>query len=93
MGIIKSSGYKGYLPIETLGEGDPKTKVIALLAKLKKAMMRRRPKLESRLANRYHRAMRLLAMFSLLTLVPLFGQKPADEAGLLREVSRELILG
>ena len=36
--IIKSSGYKGYLPIETLGEGDPKTKVTALLAKLKKAM-------------------------------------------------------
>lgn len=24
--IIKSSGYKGYLPIETLGEGDPKRK-------------------------------------------------------------------
>jgi sugar phosphate isomerase/epimerase len=36
--IIKSSGYKGYLPIETLGEGDPKTKVTALLAKLKKAL-------------------------------------------------------
>jgi sugar phosphate isomerase/epimerase len=36
--IIKSSGYKGYLPIETLGEGDPKTKVTELLAKLKKAM-------------------------------------------------------
>jgi sugar phosphate isomerase/epimerase len=39
MGIIKSSGYKGYLPIETLGEGDPKIKVTALLAKLQKAMM------------------------------------------------------
>jgi sugar phosphate isomerase/epimerase len=36
--IIKSSGYKGYLPIETLGEGDPKTKVTELLARLKKAM-------------------------------------------------------
>ena len=36
--IIKSFGYKGYLPIETLGEGDPKTKVRELLAKLKKAM-------------------------------------------------------
>ena len=36
--IIKSSGYKGYLPIETLGEGDPKTKARELLAKLKKAM-------------------------------------------------------
>ena len=39
MGIIKSSGYKGYLPIETLGEGDPKTKVNTLFAKLKKAVM------------------------------------------------------
>ncbi len=36
--IIKSSGYKGYLPIETLGEGDPKTKVNTLLAKLQKAI-------------------------------------------------------
>ena len=39
MGIIKSSGYKGYLPIETLGAGDPKTKITTLHAKLKKAMM------------------------------------------------------
>ena len=39
MGIIKTSGYKGYLPIETLGAGDPKTKITELLAKLKKAMM------------------------------------------------------
>jgi sugar phosphate isomerase/epimerase len=39
MGIIKASGYKGYLPIETLGAGDPKTKIPVLLAKLKKAMM------------------------------------------------------
>ena len=39
LGIIKSSGYKGYLPIETLGEGDPKIKVTNLLAKLQKAMM------------------------------------------------------
>ncbi|MEP7142533.1 MAG: sugar phosphate isomerase/epimerase family protein [Ferruginibacter sp.] len=38
MAIIKASGYKGYLPIETLGDGDPKAKVIALLAKLQKAM-------------------------------------------------------
>jgi sugar phosphate isomerase/epimerase len=38
MKIIKSSGYKGYLPIETLGAGDPKIKVPALLEKLKKAM-------------------------------------------------------
>jgi len=40
MGIIQSSGYKGYLPIETLGEGDPKTKISALLAKLQKSLMR-----------------------------------------------------
>ena len=39
MGIIKSSAYKGYLPIETLGAGDPKTKINALHAKLQKAMM------------------------------------------------------
>lgn len=39
MEIIKSSGYKGYLPIETLGEGDPKTKINTLFTKLKKAMI------------------------------------------------------
>jgi sugar phosphate isomerase/epimerase len=38
MAIIKASGYKGYLPIETLGAGDPKVKVPVLLEKLKKAM-------------------------------------------------------
>jgi sugar phosphate isomerase/epimerase len=38
IGIIKASGYKGYLPIETLGAGDPKIKITGLLAKLKKAM-------------------------------------------------------
>ncbi|MBL7697156.1 MAG: sugar phosphate isomerase/epimerase [Chitinophagaceae bacterium] len=38
MKIIKESSYKGYLPIETLGKGDPKVKVPALLAKLIKAM-------------------------------------------------------
>lgn len=36
--IIKSSGYRGYLPIETLGPGDPKIKVPAFLAKVKKAL-------------------------------------------------------
>lgn len=35
MGIIKSSDYNGYLPLETLGEGDPKNKVEALFTKLK----------------------------------------------------------
>ena len=38
MGIIKASGYRGYLPIETLGEGDPKTKITTLLVKLKRVM-------------------------------------------------------
>jgi sugar phosphate isomerase/epimerase len=38
MKIIKASGYKGYLPIETLGAGDPKIKIPALLDKLKKAL-------------------------------------------------------
>jgi len=38
MKIIKASGYRGYLPIETLGAGDPKIKIPALLEKVKKAM-------------------------------------------------------
>jgi sugar phosphate isomerase/epimerase len=38
MNIIKASSYKGYLPIETLGEGDPTIKVPALLAKLQRVM-------------------------------------------------------
>jgi sugar phosphate isomerase/epimerase len=36
--IIKSSPYSGYLPIETLGKGEPKAKVTALLARLNKAL-------------------------------------------------------
>jgi sugar phosphate isomerase/epimerase len=36
--IIRQSGYKGYLPIETLGKGDPKMKVAALFGKLKTAL-------------------------------------------------------
>lgn len=39
MAIIKNSGYKGYLPIETLGAGDPSIKVPALLERLKKTMI------------------------------------------------------
>jgi len=38
LGLIKSAGYRGYLPIETLGDGDPKTKVTTLLAALQRAM-------------------------------------------------------
>lgn len=35
---IKASGYRGYLPIETLGAGDPKIKVPAFLEKVQKAL-------------------------------------------------------
>ena len=34
--IIKASGYKGYIPIETLGAGDPLVKVPAMLEAVKK---------------------------------------------------------
>lgn len=30
MGIIKSAGFRGYLPLETLGEGNPRQKISAL---------------------------------------------------------------
>lgn len=36
--IIMASGYRGYLPIETLGAGDPKIKVPAFLAEVRKAI-------------------------------------------------------
>ena len=36
--MIKASAYRGYLPIETLGEGDPKIKVKALFEKMQKAL-------------------------------------------------------
>ena len=36
--MIKASGYRGYLPIETLGEGDPKIKVKALFEKIQIAL-------------------------------------------------------
>ena len=36
--MIKASPYRGYLPIETLGAGDPKTKILAMLSKLQKAI-------------------------------------------------------
>jgi sugar phosphate isomerase/epimerase len=38
MGIIKTSGYRGYLPIETLGPGDPFQKVPAFLDKVRVAL-------------------------------------------------------
>lgn len=34
--IIDASAYRGYLPIETLGEGDPRTKVARFLAEVRK---------------------------------------------------------
>lgn len=36
--IIKKSGYRGYLPIETLGEGDPYEKVPRLLNDIRKVL-------------------------------------------------------
>ena len=38
--IIASSGYRGYLPIETLGAGDPKIKVPLFLAQVRQAINR-----------------------------------------------------
>jgi len=38
MKIIKESGYRGYLPIETLGEGDPKVKVPQFLNEIREAI-------------------------------------------------------
>lgn len=38
IGIIAKSGYRGYVPIETLGAGDPKVKVPIFLAEVRKAM-------------------------------------------------------
>lgn len=37
--LIKKSGYRGYLPIETLGPGDPYEKVPALLEKVRQAVI------------------------------------------------------
>jgi sugar phosphate isomerase/epimerase len=38
MKIIRESGYRGYLPLETLGEGDPKVKVPLFLKEIREAM-------------------------------------------------------
>ena len=37
--IVRESGYRGYLPIETLGKGDPRVKVPAFYEKVKKALV------------------------------------------------------
>ena len=36
--IIKTSGYTGYIPLETLGAGDPKVKIPAFLAKVRNSL-------------------------------------------------------
>ncbi len=38
IGLVKASGYRGYIPIETLGPGDPKQKVTQLFNKVSKAI-------------------------------------------------------
>lgn len=38
MKIVRNSGYRGYLPIETLGKGDPRQKVPVFFDKVKKAL-------------------------------------------------------
>jgi sugar phosphate isomerase/epimerase len=40
MKIIKDSGYRGYLPLETLGEGDPNVKVPQFLKEIREAMQK-----------------------------------------------------
>lgn len=37
-GIIKAAGYRGYLPLETLGPGDPFEKIPTLLNRVRKAL-------------------------------------------------------
>lgn len=36
--ILKDSGYRGYIPLETLGEGDPKEKVRRLIGEMRAAL-------------------------------------------------------
>ena len=36
--IIKRAGYRGYLPLETLGEGDPYRKIPVLLDEVQQAL-------------------------------------------------------
>ncbi len=44
--LIRKSGYRGYLPLETLGSGDPFRKITVMLAEVRKALqtMRSHPK-------------------------------------------------
>lgn len=36
--ILRSSGYRGYIPLETLGPGDPKVKITEFLAEVREAL-------------------------------------------------------
>ncbi len=36
--ILRSSGYRGYIPLETLGPGDPKIKITRFLAEVREAL-------------------------------------------------------
>lgn len=38
--IIIASGYRGYIPLETLGEGDPRIKVPKMLDMINKSLAR-----------------------------------------------------
>jgi sugar phosphate isomerase/epimerase len=38
VGILREAGYRGYVPIETLGEGDPREKVRRFLGEVREAM-------------------------------------------------------
>jgi len=40
IGIVRQSGYRGYLPLETLGEGDPASKVELLYNKVKSVLQK-----------------------------------------------------
>ncbi|MBW8333768.1 MAG: sugar phosphate isomerase/epimerase [Prolixibacteraceae bacterium] len=40
MKIIQQSGYRGYIPLETLGAGDPKVKVLKFLEEIREAMQK-----------------------------------------------------
>ncbi len=37
-GIIRKGGYRGYLPLETLGAGDPRPKITGFLARVREAL-------------------------------------------------------
>ena len=40
MKIIQEKGYRGYIPLETLGEGDPNVKVSKFLAEIREALLK-----------------------------------------------------